>query len=260
MVRCRFTSISAVKDRQSLLMMYFLLLKYSVDKQISYLLPKLLLLVHGGQSFLKKLVQNFLLTIMDSLLETRLLLSDFSQECQLPYGEKKSLKRKAMTIFGKWSWKQQRTTGQWLLEQVKWLQITCLQNTPIPFLKECNLQTKMDLRDLNLSKLETHMVLQDTTNVDHGKVIVTNGQTLTKNKLDIPPKTVQCKECSGSLLNFSLKTGTSSPWLTITRISLIPRWHHQLTLQLKVLSQKVKKQLNRRLIMSTILQRTHTTL
>lgn len=100
MVRCRFTSISAVKDRRSLLMMYFLLLKYSVDKKIGYLLPKLLLLVHGGQSFLKKLVQNFLLTIMDSLLETQLLLSDFSQECQLRNGHQQSLKVKAMTIFG----------------------------------------------------------------------------------------------------------------------------------------------------------------
>jgi hypothetical protein len=101
MVHCRFTSISAVKDRQSLLMIDFLLLKYSVDKQISYLVPKLLLRVHGGQSFLKKLVQNFLLTIMDSLLEIQLKLSDFSQECQLLLGQKKSLKRKAMTIFGK---------------------------------------------------------------------------------------------------------------------------------------------------------------
>jgi len=82
-------------------MMYFLLLKYSVTKQISYLLPKLLLLVHGGQSFLKKLVQNFLLTIMDSLMENQLLLSDFSQECHLLLGHQKSLKRKAMTIFGK---------------------------------------------------------------------------------------------------------------------------------------------------------------
>jgi hypothetical protein len=44
------------------------------DKQISYLLLKLLLLAHGGLSFLKKQEQNFLLTIMDSLLETLLLL------------------------------------------------------------------------------------------------------------------------------------------------------------------------------------------
>jgi len=251
MVRCRFTSISVVKDRLSLLTMYFLLWKYSVDKKIGYLLPKLLLLVHGGQSFLKKLVQNFLLTIMDSLLETQLLLSDFSQECQLLLGHQKSLKRKAMTIFGNSSWKQQRTTGLWLLQQELMPQITWCQTTPIPFFKECNLQTKMDPRDLNLSKLETHMVIQNTTGLDHGKEIVTNGQTLTKNKLDIPPNKVQWKECSGSLLNFSLKTGQASPWLTITRISLIPRWHHQLTLQLKVLSLKVKKQINRRLIMST---------
>jgi hypothetical protein len=57
--------------------------------------------MHGGHSFLKKLVQNFLLTIMELLLETQLLLSDFSQECQLLLGKKKSLQRKAMTIFGK---------------------------------------------------------------------------------------------------------------------------------------------------------------
>jgi len=35
------------------------------DKKISYLLPELLLLEHGGQSFLKKQRQNFLLTIME---------------------------------------------------------------------------------------------------------------------------------------------------------------------------------------------------
>jgi hypothetical protein len=146
------------------------------------------------------------------------------------------------------------------VEQENGPQITCILNTPILFLVECNLKTKTDPRDLNLSKLETLMVGQDTTNVDHGEVVVTNGQTLTKNKLDLTPKSIQCKECSGSLLNFSLKTGECSPWLTITRISLMSRWYHQLTLQLKVLSQKVKQQINRRLIISTDKQRTHTTL
>jgi len=43
-------------------------------QKIDYTEPKLPLLVHGGQSFLKKLEQNFLLTMMDSLLETLLLL------------------------------------------------------------------------------------------------------------------------------------------------------------------------------------------
>jgi hypothetical protein len=43
-------------------------------QKIDYTEPKLLLLVHGGQSFLKKQEQNFLLTMMDSLLETLLLL------------------------------------------------------------------------------------------------------------------------------------------------------------------------------------------
>jgi len=45
-----------------------------MTKKISYLLPKLLLLAHGGMSFLKKQQQNFLLTMMDSMLETLLLL------------------------------------------------------------------------------------------------------------------------------------------------------------------------------------------
>jgi len=57
--------MSAVKDRKSLLMMYFLLLNYIEDKKISYLLPKLHLLVHGGQSFLKKQRLNLILTIME---------------------------------------------------------------------------------------------------------------------------------------------------------------------------------------------------
>jgi len=65
MVRSRFTSIWAVKERKSLLMMYFLLINFMEDKKISYLLPELLLLEHGGQSFLKKQRQNFLLTIME---------------------------------------------------------------------------------------------------------------------------------------------------------------------------------------------------
>jgi hypothetical protein len=45
---------------------------------MSYMQPKLLLPVHGGQSFLKKQQQNFMLTMKDSMVETQLLLLDFS--------------------------------------------------------------------------------------------------------------------------------------------------------------------------------------
>jgi hypothetical protein len=49
-------------------MIYFLEMK----KTITYLQPKLLLPVHGGQSSFKKQQQNFMLTILDSIIETLL--------------------------------------------------------------------------------------------------------------------------------------------------------------------------------------------
>jgi len=107
-----------------------------------------------------------------------------------------------------------------------------MQGTPILFFKESNLQTQTDPLDKDLSKLEIHMVVQDITKVDHGKVLVPNGQIRSKNKLDIKPNG-QLKECSGSLLNFSLKTGETSVLLTLTTISLIPNWDDKITLQLK---------------------------
>jgi len=70
-------------------------------QKIDYTEPKLPLLVHGGQSFLKKLEQNFLLTMKDSKEITLLLLYNFSQECQLLLGLQKSLQKRAMIIFGK---------------------------------------------------------------------------------------------------------------------------------------------------------------
>jgi len=163
-----------------------------------------------------------------------------------------------MIIFGKLSWKEQRTIGQWLLRLEGKLQLTWCQTTPTLFLKESNLPTQTDPRDLNLSKLEIHMVIQDITTGDHGEEIVKNGQNRTLNKLVILKYGVQCKESSGSHLNFSLKTGLASPWLITTRTSLIQKWLHKLTLQLKkVLS---RMQIKRRLIMSTDKERTHTTL
>jgi len=52
-------------------------------------------------------------------------------------------------------------------------------------LEESNLSMQTDPRDLNLSKLEIHMAIQDITTEDHGEEIVKNGQTRTLNKLDI---------------------------------------------------------------------------
>jgi len=122
---------------------------------------------------------------------------------------------------------------------------------PTLFLKESNLPTQTDPRDLNLSKLEIHGVTQNITKMDHGEEIVKNGQIHTLNKLDILNYMVhgQGKESSGSHLNFSLKTGNNSQWLITSRTSLNHKWHHKLTLQFKkVLS---RMQLKRRLIMST---------
>jgi len=93
-----------------------------------------------------------------------------------------------------------------------------MEPTPILFFKESNLQTQTDPLDLDLSKLEIHMVDQDMKKVDHGEVIVTIGHTRSNNKLDILTNG-QLKECSGSLLNVSLKTGKTSILLTLTKIS-----------------------------------------
>jgi hypothetical protein len=63
--------------------------------------PKLLLPVHGGQSFLKKQQQNFMLTMKESMVETQVLLLDFSQECQLLLTVWRIIKmRAAMIDFG----------------------------------------------------------------------------------------------------------------------------------------------------------------
>lgn len=78
MVPSRLTSISMVKDRKSLLMIDFLPSNYlQTIFQINYLVPLLLHKVHGGQSFLKKQQQNFLRTMMESLVETLLMLLEF---------------------------------------------------------------------------------------------------------------------------------------------------------------------------------------
>jgi len=58
--------------------------------------------------------------------------------------------------------------------------------------------------DLNSFKLETHMVIQDTTVMDHGVIVVINGQPISKSKLNILASTM--KESSGFLLSFSPPT------------------------------------------------------
>jgi hypothetical protein len=56
-------------------MIDFLPSNYGMVKiKINYLVPKLLHKVHGGQSFLKKRLQNFSRTMMESLVETLLML------------------------------------------------------------------------------------------------------------------------------------------------------------------------------------------
>lgn len=181
MVPSRLTSISMVKDRKSLLMIDFLPSNYmQAIFQMNYLVPLLLHKVHGGQSFLKKQQQNFLRTMMESLVEILLMLLEFWQECRLYLTIKKNFEQWVMTNFGKSSCKQQKTIGQWLLEQIGHLQATFLNPTPTLFLEDCNLPTRMDPTDLNLSKSEIHMVRQDITKKeDHGDLKVTDGQSRT---------------------------------------------------------------------------------
>lgn len=64
------------------------------------------------------------------------------------------------------------------------------------------------------------MVVQDITIVDLGAPEVTNGLPISKNRLDI--LAVRLKECSGSLLIFSLKTGQALHSPTGTTITKYP--------------------------------------